>query len=109
MTEKRKALRNREESKSRDIVKDTQKHFDKQLIRVFNSLLESPKTMWEASVNSGVVRANVCRHVATLRKQKRVAVIRKRPCKISGHLAGELTANPELFPRENQLNLFYNE
>jgi hypothetical protein len=77
-----------------------------QLNVVFKSFFDSPKTMKEADVNSGIMRENICRYVRTFRKNKSIVVIRKRLCSITNHLANEYTTNPDLFPKPTQLTLF---
>ena len=87
-------------------TKKNKKIFEIQLIRVYKSLLESPKTMKEVHISTGIMRENVCRHVSTLRNMGKVKKIRKRYCKITKFPAWELTTDVSLFPVDNQLNLF---
>jgi hypothetical protein len=85
--------------------KDTE--FKAQLQKVFHSFLVKPMTMKEADVYTGVMRENICRYVNTLLEQGKIKAIRKRKCTITGHpKVNEYTANPELFPIDNQLKLF---
>ena len=83
--------------------KDTKKD---QLHKVFQSFFDSPKTMKETDKDCGVMRENICRYVRTFRQSKSIAVIRKRYCKVTKHLANEYTTNPLLFPKSTQLTLF---
>jgi hypothetical protein len=41
-------------------------------------------------------------------KQNKACVIGSVKCSRSGHKAGRITTNPELFPKSNQLELFDN-
>ncbi len=76
--------------------KDT--HFKTQVKRVFTALYRQPKTMLMVSVETGILRANICRYVAELRKENRICKVRKGICPISKHSAGFYTTNPDLFP-----------
>ena len=76
-------------------IKDTQ--FQAQMTKVFRAFLERPKTMLEASIETNVLRANICRYVAEWRKENRIDEVKKGFCPISKHRAGFLTTNPSLF------------
>lgn len=76
--------------------KDT--HFQTQMQRVFTALLRHPKTMLMVSIETGILRANLCRYVAELEKENRICIVRKGICPISKHRAGFYTTNPDLFP-----------
>ena len=81
--------------------------FKVQLLKVYNAFKVKPMTMKEADVFTGVMRENICRYVDTLLEQGRIAVIRKRKCRVTGYpYVNEYTADPELFPKSNQLKLF---
>jgi hypothetical protein len=75
-----------------------------QIDRVFQSFLESPKTMKEADVSSGIMRENITRYVRMLKRLDAIVMLRKRYCSITGHRAGEYTTNKELFPKAHQLS-----
>ena len=77
-----------------------------QLSKVFQSFFDSPKTMKECDIDSGIMRENITRYVRTFRQSKSIAVIRKRYCMVTKHLANEYTTNPLLFPKPTQLTLF---
>lgn len=80
---------------------------ENQLRKVYRALLHKPMTMKEVDVNTGVMRSNICWYFAELLKQERIAVIRQRKCSITGHSkVNEYTANKDLFPMSNQLELF---
>jgi hypothetical protein len=82
------------------------KHHD-QLSKVFQAFFESPKTRKEADKACGIMRENICWYVRYFRQHKQIAVIRKRYCAVTKHLAEELTTNPALFPKEpKQLDLW---
>lgn len=76
--------------------KDTNFHTQKQ--RVFEALYSQPKTMLMVAFETGILRANVCRHVARLKKQDCIRLIKENICPISKHRAGYYSTNPELFP-----------
>jgi hypothetical protein len=83
------------------------KQFKAQLQRVYRALLDKPMTMKEVDAYTGVMRENICRYTSTLLEQNKIAIIRKRKCAITGfNRVNEYTANPDLFPKSNQLILF---
>lgn len=73
------------------------KHFQAQFSRTFKGFFQ-PQTMKELSVRTGIDRANICRYVRTMRKAGTIAVVKKRYCNITKHLAGVYTTNPALMP-----------
>ena len=75
------------------------KYFQGQMKRVFSSFHSHPKTMLMVSIETGILRANLCRYVAFWRKQNRIAVVQKGICPISKSTGVQfLTTNPDLFP-----------
>jgi len=74
------------------------KHFHAQMQRVFLALSKQPKTMLMVSVETGILRANICRYVAKWEKENRIRIARKSICPISKCRAGYYTTNPDLFP-----------
>lgn len=82
------------------------KKFTSQLESVQQAFEDKPKTMWQVSIQTKITRPNVCRHVSTLRKTKRIALLHKGLCPISKYSAGFYTTNEDLFPSDPQLKLF---
>ena len=74
------------------------KHFQAQMERVFAALDRQPKTMLMVSIETGILRANICRYVAKWKKQNCIKIVRQGICPISKHRAGFYTTNPDLFP-----------
>lgn len=74
------------------------KHFQAQMQRVFAALYRQPKTMLMVSIETSILRANICRYVAKWEKENRICIVRKGICPISKYRAGFYTTNPELFP-----------
>ena len=74
------------------------KHFQGQTQRVFTAFLRHPKTMLMVSIETGILRANICRYVAEWEKENLICIVRKGICPISKHRAGFYTTNPDLFP-----------
>ena len=74
--------------------KDT--HFQAQMQRVFAALYRQPKTMLMVSIETGILRANICRYVAKWEKENRICIVRKGFCPISKHRAGFYTTNTDL-------------
>lgn len=75
----------------------------------FKAFLESPKTTLMVSVETGILRANLCRYISEWRKSNLIQSVKWDLCKISKHTASYLTTNPDLFPNTNQLKLNFNE
>ncbi|MFY7733735.1 MAG: hypothetical protein ACOVSR_09655 [Bacteroidia bacterium] len=73
-------------------------HFQAQMKRVFTALYRQPKTMLMVSIETGILRANICRYIAEWEKENRICIVRKGICPISKHRAVFFTTNPELFP-----------
>ena len=73
--------------------------FLKQETKVYLSLKERPKTTLMVSVETGILRANICRHVETLRKKGLIQLYKIGLCQISNHRAGYHTTNPDLFTK----------
>ena len=71
---------------------------ERQEKRVFKAFHSHPKTMLMVSVETGILRANICRYVAEWGKENRICIVRKGICPISKHRAGFYTTNPDLFP-----------
>lgn len=72
--------------------------FQAQMKRVFAAFYRQPKTMLMVSIETGILRANICRYVAEWEKENSIKVVRKGICPISKHRAGFYTTNPHLFP-----------
>ena len=82
------------------------KHFIAQMDRVFKAFKQQPATMLMVSIKTGILRANICRYVATWEKQGRISQVKQDICKISNFPAGYYTTDPALFPKSNQTKLF---
>jgi len=74
------------------------KQFYGQMKIVFAAFYKQPKTMLMVSIETGILRANICRYVAKWEKQNCIRIVRKGICPISKHRAGLYTTNPDLFP-----------
>lgn len=81
-------------------------NFITQLNKVYKVFFESPKTMKEADAKCGVMRESICRYVKNLRSENRIYLIDKRICKVTKHIAGVYTTNPDLIPINKQTKLF---
>lgn len=82
------------------------KNFQAQMKRVYLALFKEPKTMLMVSIETGILRANICRYVAEWRKRRRIGVARVDRCKITRFEANYYTTNPKLFRKSNQLKIF---
>ena len=73
-------------------------HFQVQIKRVFAALYRQPKAMLMVSIETGILRANICRYVAEWQKQGSIHLLKQGLCEVSKHRAGFYTTNPDLFP-----------
>lgn len=80
--------------------------FKDQFRKVFTEFFKQPQTMKQVSIKTNIDRANICWYCRKLRKSNNIAAIKKVFCPVTKHRAILWTANPELFPKSNQLNLF---
>ena len=96
-------MRNHHNSPNKRQGQDTD--FEAQMNVVFKSFCERPKTMLMVSIETGVLRANICRYVAKWRKLERITPVRTDYCKITKHLADYLTTDPHQFPKSNQYEM----
>lgn len=85
----------------RGILKVKDKKIIGQERKTFQAFYSQPKTMLMVSVETGIERANICRYVATLRKQGRIFLVRNGICSISKHNAGYYTTNVEFLKPES--------
>lgn len=74
------------------------KHFEAQMKLVFAAFKRRPSTMLMVSIETGILRANICRYVAEWQKQGSIHLLKQGLCKVSKHRAGYYTTDPELFP-----------
>lgn len=79
-------------------------HFQAQMTKVYVAFNRKPSTMLMISIETGILRANICRYVAKLQKQEDIHLLRKSICPISKHMAGYYSTNANLFTQ--QLKLF---
>ena len=88
--------------------KDT--HFRTQYQIVYQSLLERPKTMLQVSIETGILRANICRYIAEMMDNELVQCLYKSLCPHTRFRAGFYSTNKDLFHKSDleQLNLFDN-
>jgi len=91
-------------------MQDKDKHFVSQYKTVYQSFKERPKTMLTVSVETGILRANICRYIATMEEKGQIRVIRKGYCPYTRFIAGFYSTDEALFVKSNvqQLNLFDN-
>lgn len=62
--------------------------------RVYAALYKEPQTMLMVSIRTGILRANICRLVASWRETDSVFLVKEDLCKISKHKAMYLTTDP---------------
>ena len=70
-------------------------HFEVQMKRVFAAFKRKPSTMLMVSIETGILRANICRYVAKWQKSNSIHLLKQGLCKVSKHRAGYYTTDPE--------------
>lgn len=73
------------------------KDFEVQMIRVFAAFKRKPSTMLMVFVETGILRANICRYVAKWQKQASIHLLKQGLCEVSKHRAGYYTTDTNLF------------
>jgi len=91
-------------------TQDKDNHFVSQYKTVYHSFMEHPKTMLMVSIETGILRANICRYVATMEEKGQIQVIRKGYCPYTHFMAGFYSTDETLFAKSHvqQLTLFDN-
>ena len=79
------------------------KHFQAQMKKVFEAFYSQPKTMLMVSIETGILRANICRYVAKWQKQGSIHLLKQGLCKVSKHRAGYYTTDTNLFTQPLKL------
>jgi hypothetical protein len=79
------------------------KHFEGQEQQVFAAFKRKPSTMLMVSVETGILRANICRYVAEWQKQGCIHLLEQGLCKVSKHRAGYYTTDTNLLTQPLKL------
>lgn len=79
------------------------KHFEGQMKRVFAAFKRKPSTMLMVSIETGILRANICRYVAKWQKSNSIHLLKQGLCKVSKHRAGYYTTDTNLFTQPLKL------
>lgn len=79
------------------------KHFEVQMKRVFEAFKRNPSTMLMVSIETGILRANICRYVAEWKKRGKISLFKQGVCKVSKHRAGYYTTDTNLFAQPLKL------
>ena len=79
------------------------KHFEVQMKRVFAAFKRKPSTMLMVSIETGILRANICRYVAKWQKSNSIHLLKQELCKVSKHRAGYYTTDTNLFTQPLKL------
>ncbi len=84
------------------------RQFKAQLRQVLDALRVKPMTMKELDIYTGIMRESVCWRISELMELGLIVLLRKRRCSVTGYPnVNEYTGDPDLFPRPNQLELFW--
>jgi len=91
-------------------TQDKDTHFVSQYKTVYQSFMERPKTMLMVCIDTGIMRENICRYVATMEEQGLIQIIKKGYCPYTHYVAGFYSTDKDLFTKSNvqQLNIFDN-
>ena len=73
------------------------KDFEVQKKRVFAAFKRKPSTMLMVSIETAILRANICRYVAKWLKSNSIHLLKQGLCKVSKHRAGYYTTDTNLF------------
>ena len=76
---------------------DKDKNFIPQYQTVFNSFKERPKTMLQVSIDTGILRANICRYIADMEERGIIQCLYKKLCPYTQYKAGFYSTNKDLF------------
>ena len=79
------------------------KHFEVQMKRVFAAFKRKPSTMLIVSIETGILRENICRYVAKWQKSNSIHLLKQGLCKVSKHRAGYYTTDTNLFTQPLKL------
>lgn len=71
-------------------------NYQAQIRSLLASFARCPRTMLQASYETGVLRANICRYIAMLQKEGLIHLAFKGLCPITKHRAGFYTTNIDL-------------
>lgn len=68
-----------------------------QIPKVYKAFHSStPKTMLQVATETGILRANICRYVASFQKDNKIWLVKKGICSISKCRAGFYTTKVEV-------------
>ena len=73
------------------------KNFKAQMKLVFEAFEKKPSTMLMIAVDTGILRANICRFITAWKKSGEIKLIKKSICPISKHRAGFYSTDKTLF------------
>jgi hypothetical protein len=79
------------------------KQFEVQMKRVFAAFKRKPSTMLMVSIETGILRANICRYVAKWQKSNSIHLLKQGLCKVSKHRAGYYSTDTNLFTQPLKL------
>lgn len=87
---------------------DKNREFRAQYQIVYQSFKEYPKTMLDVSLETGILRANICRYVADMENKGVIQLLYKSEDEHTRFTAGYYTTDKTLFRQEDnqQLNLW---
>lgn len=87
---------------------DKNREFRAQYQIVYQSFKECPKTMLDVSLETGILRANICRYVADMENKGVIQLLYKSEDEHTKFTAGYYTTDKTLFRQEDnqQLNLW---
>jgi hypothetical protein len=83
--------------------------FHAQYQKTFRAFYERPKTMLMVSIETGILRANICRYVAEMERSNRIEKVETGVCPASKHKAGFYTTNPNYFVNVEPSNIACHE
>lgn len=87
-------------------IGDKAEHFLAQKRKVFQAFFNAPKTMLQASIETTVMRSNICYYVRDFRKSNSICVVKNETDPLTGFRADYLSTNPKECNSCQQTKLF---
>lgn len=74
--------------------------------KTFTAFHGKPKTMMAVSVETGILRPNICRYISKFERHGKIVKVKEGTCPITKHKAGFYSTHPDYLPDEREPELF---
>jgi hypothetical protein len=78
-----------------------------QLLKTYLAFKVAPSTMRMIELSTGILRPNICRYVARLKRHGMIQLVKRGHCPCTNHPAGFYTTKTVNRKSDKQLNLFF--